>query len=39
MSRHKDFTDDPEAFSRLMTKDNIAIAVILQNKRSRSSTR
>jgi len=32
MARHKDFTEDPEAFSRLMTKDNIAIALILQVK-------
>lgn len=30
MTKHKDFQDDPEAFSRLITKDNIAIIVILQ---------
>mmetsp|Transcript_17936 Transcript_17936/g.25013 ORF Transcript_17936/g.25013 Transcript_17936/m.25013 type:complete len:647 (-) Transcript_17936:103-2043(-) len=30
MAKHKDFQDDPEAFSRLITKDNIAIIVILQ---------
>jgi len=30
MSKHKDFQDDPEAFSRLITKDNIAIIVVLQ---------
>lgn len=30
MTKHKDFQDDPEAFSRLITKDNIAVVVILQ---------
>jgi CCR4-NOT transcription complex subunit 6 len=34
MGRHKEFTEDPEAFSRLITKDNVAIAVILQVKDS-----
>ena len=32
MSRHKEFVEDPEAFSRLITKDNVAIAVVLQIK-------
>jgi len=32
MSRHKELSVDPEAFSRIITKDNIALAVILQLK-------
>jgi len=34
MSRHEDFAMDQEAFSRLITKDNIALAVVLQMKDS-----
>jgi CCR4-NOT transcription complex subunit 6 len=37
MAKHKDFLDDPEAFSRVITKDNIALVIILQFKDSRSS--
>jgi len=32
MSRHKEFSEDPEAFSRVITKDNVGVAVILQFK-------
>jgi len=32
MGRHKDFSEDPEAFSRVITKDNIASVVILSLK-------
>jgi len=38
MSRHKDFVENSEAFSRLITKDNIAISVILQLKDHQSET-
>jgi len=30
MQRHKEYSSDPEAFARLMTKDNIALVVVLQ---------
>jgi len=32
MARHKEFSEDPEAFSRVMTKDNVGVAAILQCK-------
>jgi len=32
IARHKEFLEDPEAFNRVITKDNVGVAVILQFK-------
>jgi len=38
MSKHKEYGNDPEAFTRLMTRDNIATTLVLQLKERVVST-
>lgn len=37
MTKHKEFIDNPETFSRIITKDNIALIIIFQIKNENKS--